>query len=464
MNLIIENNDNVNYLAKIVNITEFYPHTNPEVNKMKRCFVDGYNIIVGTDTPIGIYIYFPNGCVINPDFLSFCNLYRDKTKNQDKTKSGFFDNSGRVKSIRLRGTGKDENGNRFYYPYSVSDGFIIEFHYFNSFLKSKFNTHISDVQIDSEFDSVKINEKSNYWIVKKYTAPIAEPQLSSGGKRRKTKGIDKVIPEQFKYHYQTLKVQKDPYCIQPRDLISITSKMHGTSGVFSYVLCNKKPTWKERIASWITGKPVIDYDYLYSSHRVIKNQYYDKETSLGFYDCDVWKDAFEILKPKLIKGMSIYAEIVGFTRNGNYIQKDYDYGCTVPMDRYIYKRNFKIYVYRITLTNPDGISHEFSAREVQEYCLRHDMVPVPQLYYGYASDLYPHIDVKEKWHENFWNELSQDKNFYMELKSPDCFNNVPHEGLVIKKENTIPEAWKLKCFAFTDRENKDNTPNIEDIN
>jgi hypothetical protein len=50
----------------------------------------------------------------------------------------------------------------------------------------------------------------------------------------------------------------------------------------------------------------------------------------------------------------------------------------------------------------------------------------------------------------------------MEQSSPDCVNNVPHEGIVIKTEKMRSEAWKLKCFAFLQGELKDETVNIED--
>ena len=71
----------------------------------------------------------------------------------------------------------------------------------------------------------------------------------------------------------------------------------------------------------------------------------------------------------------------------------------------------------------------------------------------------------EDWNQQFWDMLANDKNFYMEMNSPDCNNNVPHEGLVIKKEDMISRAWKLKCFAFLQGEAKEldaGESNIED--
>lgn len=145
--------------------------------------------------------------------------------------------------------------------------------------------------------------------------------------------------------------------------------------------------------------------------------------------------------------MTIYAEIVGFLPNGGYIQKGYDYGCIPPKNEQDYKPeiNFKVRIYRITLTNVDGQVHEFSAREVQQWCKNNGLMPVEEFYYGYAKDLYPELNTSEHWQENFIDKLANDKNFYMELNSPDCINKVPHEGIVIKKEDMIPAATKLKC-------------------
>lgn len=61
--------------------------------------------------------------------------------------------------------------------------------------------------------------------------------------------------------------------------------------------------------------------------------------------------------------------------------------------------------------------------------------------------------------------MANDKNFYMEERSFECNNNVPQEGVVIKKEDMISHAWKLKCFAFLNKEQKEldsGQSNIED--
>jgi hypothetical protein len=167
--------------------------------------------------------------------------------------------------------------------------------------------------------------------------------------------------------------------------------------------------------------------------------------------------------------MTAYYEIVGFLPNGGYIQKGYDYGCIPPKegDVYQYGVHFKVLVYRITMTNVDGNVHEFSAREVQQWCKYNGLVPVTEYYYGFASELYPDLNPNEHWNENFIARLADDKNFNMECDSPTCDNKVPHEGIVIKVENMKSEAFKLKCFKFLDKEGKvldKGESNIEDEN
>jgi len=193
----------------------------------------------------------------------------------------------------------------------------------------------------------------------------------------------------------------------------------------------------------------------------------NKEVTGGYYGCDVWADADKVLRPFLEKGMTLYYEIVGFLPTGNYIQKNYDYGCVPPKNEEDYKEgeNFKIYIYRVTTTNVEGRIHEWSAHEVQIWCKKNGLRPVTEFYYGYAKDLYKDLAPSEHWTENFLARLADDKNFFMEQNSPECNNKVPHEGIVIKKENMVSEAWKLKCFKFLGKEQEaadKGEANIED--
>ena len=452
---------NVNYLAKIVEIKDFTPHVNPEVTRLKAAHVDGYTILVGINEQPGKFVYFPTSCTINPQFLSFANLYRHGEKNANPQETGMFEDNGRVKAIRLKG--------------QVSEGFLLPVQMLCNFIVDSTSIEFTpdDCKTGTEFDEVEHKGK-HFWVNKKFV--VERRNTGGGGSKgrydKKVKLFDKTIENQFRFHYDTVIVRKDPAAIKPEDTIQLTHKWHGTSAIFAYVLCKHPLTIKEKIAKWLTGNEFNEYDYLYASRSVVKNSKIGgNKVGKGFYGegNDVWGEAFKYIQPYLVKGMTIYAEVVGYLPNGGYIQKNYDYGCVPPKpgETYTYGVHYKIMIYRITLTNVDGVVHEFSTQEVQTWSKMNGLTPVIQCYYGKAGDLYPELDRENHWSENFIECLANDKQrFFMEMDSPDCVNKVPHEGLVIKKEDMVPRAWKLKCFAFLNKEQKEldsGEENIEDL-
>lgn len=451
MKLIKSKKASENYLSKIVKINNFRKHSDPEVLRLKCCTIDGFNIITGIDSEPGLYVYFPALSQINSDFLSYANLYRHKELNKDPEKSGMFEDNGRVKAIKLRG--------------ELSEGFIIPITVFENYIVSVTNKELSNVVENTEFDSIEDGDKE-FWISKKYV-PKRESNSIAGGKvtKKVKKGLDKVIDTQFRFHYDTLLIKKVPFVLNPESIIQLTYKIHGTSGISAYVLCKQKLNWKQKIAKWLTKDEFNRYDYIYSSRTVIKNKYYNEEVSDGFYGVDVWKEADKVVRPCLSKGQTAYYEIVGFLPNGSYIQKGYDYGCTPPKEgeEYTPEKHFKVRIYRVTYTNVDGKVLEYTPHQVQQWCEQVGLIPVKECYYGKAKDLYP--DIKDNWNENFIERLSNDKNFYMECYSPQCYNKVPHEGLVIKIDDGLSRAFKLKCFKFLSKEQTlldSGDSNIED--
>ena len=447
MKLIKSAKANINYLAKVVDITDFLQHPNAE--RMKIAQVGGYKVCVGIDEPAGRYVYFPVNSEINPNLLSYCNLYRHTEKNANTEKAGFFNDNGRVTAIKLRG-----------FP---SEGFLLPYEQLKNFIADTLNLKLSDVENNTDFDIATEKDK-DFWICKKYIVArhLTQGQSGSGKRQKRVALFNKVLDTQFRFHYDTVRIQNDKWAINPYDLISITEKIHGTSGISAYVLCKKKPTLINKIKNWF-GDSGKEYDYLYASRSVVKNA---TETTNpgGYYGCDIWAEADKIIRPHLQKGMTIYYEIVGFLPTGAYIQKNYDYGCVPPElgEAFMHEKHFKVRVYRITMTNVDGYVHEFSAHEVQIWCKNNGLIPVTEYFYGLAKDLY-NIPVDDNWTDVFWDTMANDKKLYMECNSPSCSNNVPHEGLVIKKEDMISRAWKLKCFAFLNGEQKELDAGIENI-
>lgn len=455
MKLSVSKKADVNYLAKIVRIEFFKSHSNPEVQRLKCCTIDGFNIITGIDSQPGLYVYFPVMSQINPDFLSYANLYRHSEKNNNTEKSGMFDDNGRVKAISLKG--------------EKSEGFIIDYQILENWIVSVTNKDIN-ISVGQEFDCVEDNDKS-FWVCKKYRV---KQQQGSGNRQHKYKVSeklqDKVIPSQFRFHYTTVIYKKVPQFVSSTDIIHISSKIHGTSGISANVLVHEEVTWKTKLLKWVTEKLFNKhyddrlYDNLYSSRTVIKNKYYNKDVSKGFYGVDVWKYADDYLKPFIPAGYTLYYEIVGYTPDGGYIQKNYDYGCTPPSNgKYIPEENFKVRIYRVTITNVNGDVYELTPTEVQRWCKERNLIPVKELYCGQAAALYG-LPGEGDFGPYFIDKLSNDKErFFMELDSPDCNNKVPHEGIVIKVLGRNSEATKLKCFKFLDKEQKDLDKGISNM-
>ena len=94
---------NENYISRVIKIDYFTKQPNPEVTRMKVAHVGGYSVIVGIDEQPGWFVYFQVNSQLNPDLLSYLNLYEKPEMNRDTTQKGLFNVKGRVKAIRLKG-------------------------------------------------------------------------------------------------------------------------------------------------------------------------------------------------------------------------------------------------------------------------------------------------------------------------------------------------------------------------
>ena len=442
MKLTISKNANINYLARIVQVDTFHPH--PNADKLKLCTVEGYIISTGIDSVEGIYVYFPVECVINPKFLKYHNLYRKKELNQNPEQSGFFEESGRVKCIKLRGI--------------ASEGFIMPINSLISYI----NDNVSfDYPIGTEFDT--INDELFVW---KYVIKTNISNSKLGVKQPKK--VLNIVENQFRFHVDTVQLQKAITNINLEDIIQISWKEHGTSGIFCNLLTKTDLSFYKKVLNKISKTlfkyPIFPEEHYYkfcSSRKVIKDRKLNPNLTKGYYDCDIWNIAFNVIEEYLQKGLTVYAEIVGYMPNGQMIQKDYDYKCVYNPKSFDYQkmtpkqmyhaRLFDIVVYRITYTNVDGKVFEFSTQQVKEFCKKYSLHSVKELYYGRAENLFPNLNINEHWHEEFLTNL---RNMYLEQRSVLCNNNVPEEGIVLRREVNGIDVYKLKSINFLEKESK----------
>ena len=272
MQFIKSKNANTNYLAKIVDIKNFASHPDPETTKLKLAHVDGYNIVVGIDSAPGIYIYFPTSCEINPQLLSYGNLYRHKEKNRNTELAGFFEDNGRVKAIKLRGI--------------VSEGFLMEWTLFHNFIVENTNKEI-DPNINIEFDSIEDNSKE-FWICKKYIVRTTIKSPKESRYQKRVKRFNRVIDTQFRFHYETSIYRKVPIFIKPDDLISITSKWHGCVDANTIINTNEgKKTIKEIVDNKLNV--LIEAFDINTQQKVFVpiDDYYLKENDGDWYEIEL---------------------------------------------------------------------------------------------------------------------------------------------------------------------------------
>lgn len=210
-----------------------------------------------------------------------------------------------------------------------------------------------------------------------------------------------------------------------------------------------------------------EYYDIYSSRKVIKNKYINRQVNSGFYSVDVWGEYHKLLEGKIPKNVTIYGEIVGY-ENGidKMIQKGYDYGCE--------RGTNKLMIYRVNEKMPDGTHREYEIDEVIDFTnklvevypeIAGNIMPYPLIYHGRLSDLYPDIDKENHWNENVLEAMKNDKQTLgMELGEPLCRNKVPREGICLRIANDpVKECFKLKAIAFLKKEADDVSKGIVDI-
>lgn len=427
-------------------------------DKIVSSNIFGETVIISKETPIGTKgILIDLEAVLDKNLVSNLNMFRDPKLNQDKVSKGYIEENCRVRPISLKGT-------------KCSGLFLSE--------EQLYKLGINLPKLGTEgtsIDDIKICEK--------YIAKATRSAMNSnkGGSVRQN-----LVPT-FKEHVDSDQWARNSHKVQEGDLVIITEKLHGTSGRCGYLpvdTTTRIPKWKLFLDKLLWGKKAFyrSYEFVVGSRRVVKSiGGNEAENKQHFYDEDLWtKIAKEKFEHKLRKGETVYFEIVGYTLSGELImpsvsnkklekfmdKKEYkefvdkygdvttfSYGCDNSILDEVLGSKYKIFVYRITLTNEDGDSVDYSWEQVKRRCEQLGVNHVPELLKTLFGQQTNDINLINKFVEELTD--SESKNFPQHIREGVCIR--------VENGNMIPLFLKNKSFIFKVLEGiiKDN--NVVDL-
>ena len=321
-------------------------------------------------------VYFPVDLQLSTEFCQANGLLA-VYENGVNVSGGYMDPEKRnVKAIKLRG--------------EKSDGLFLPLTCFEYT-----GVDISTLGVGTQITVVNGKE-----ICQKYIPKANHPRTSAGGAGKRTaRRAKRSIAPVFYEHKDTEQLAYNLAAFKPGDLIEITLKMHGTSGRTSHtkVLKGFKRTLWDRLLRR-EGTPIYDWGYVSGTRRTVLDTF-----DGGFYGSNEFRKQYhDHFEGKLLKGETVYYEIVGFTHDGGSIMgkcsnskvKDkeftkqygeetvFSYGCVPVVSVDCDDIQSDMYVYRMTMTNEDGDVVEYTPDFMRYRCEQMGVKCVPVFWTG----------------------------------------------------------------------------------
>ena len=439
------------YKAYVTYVTNIRPAANAD--RLNACEVFGNTTIVDkTITEDTLVLYLPSDGQISVEFGEKNNLFRRKDDAGNNV-GGFIDPDKRnITAIRLR-------GNR-------SDGLVLPISCLNYCYAH------NDASIELRMGDVIDGLVNGHEICCKYIprSSTRVGRVTEGNRTRKKKVPTAPL---FKEHADTEQLAYNLGAFRVGDEVEITLKMHGTSQRTGYlpVLKGYKRTILDRILRR-EGTPIYDYGYVSGTRRTVLENY-----DGGFYGNNEFREQHsKIFEGKLWKGETVYYEVVGFTTSGQPIMSSannsklqdkefikqygketvFSYGCeprpastTMEFDNFgtghlaWEKPQSDVYVYRMTMTNPDGDVVEYTPDFMRYRCEQMGVKTVPVFWKGTIEG--KRIDNNEITPGEWIKDIAE--GFY---DGPDPVGKTHvREGVVVRIINRPKfAAYKHKNFSF----------------
>ena len=428
------------YVTKIKNIR---PHPNADRLNLGECF--GNTVVIGKDCDEQtLYIYFPTDGQLSEEYATINNLVRKKDDAGNNI-GGYLDPDKRnIRAVRLRG--------------ERSDGLVMPLS----------SVEYTGVDISSFAEGLVITVLNGREICQKYIPRTNPRRTYEGGNRTRKKKVD--IAPTFAEHADTEQLAYNLSAFRPGDEIEITLKMHGTSQRTGHLPVLKG--YKRTFWDWLfrrEGTPQYEYGYVSGTRRVVLENYEG-----GFYGNNSFREQHsKVFEGKLWAGETVYYEVVGFTDAGAPIMastsnkklndKDFikqygettvfSYGCSPTGEKTMYGRDedglygiteydkySDMYVYRMTMTTPDGNVIEYTPDFMRYRCEMMGVKTVPVFHKVILQGLGDDWSVGEA--------VKQLAETYYDGPDPIGKTHV-REGVVVRITNRPKfTAYKHKNFSF----------------
>lgn len=331
------------YVTKLKNVRK---HSNADRLMVGECF--GSNVIVGLNTPEGtLGVYFPTDGRLSEAYANANNLVRKKDENGNNI-GGYMESNRHVRAISLR---KEQ-----------SDGLFMPLESLSTF------TDIAKLK-----DGDTIDVLNGVLICEKYF-PKTNPKGNGNGSQKKVKPKEKEKFLYFEQHADTSQLAYNLNDFKVGELCYITNKMHGTSARTANALMEKKRFNSNFMNKMF--KPTRKWEVVSGTRRVTLKNY-----NGGYYGSNSFRQQYhDLFDGKLQKGEEVFYEIVGYTDNGGTImgkcanKKTQDkafikkYGETTIFSYGCEEGQSDIFVYRMTMTNEDGVVVEYPWELVKMRC------------------------------------------------------------------------------------------------
>ncbi len=301
-------------------------------------------------------IFFPVDCQVSEEYVKLNNLFRHSHLNADNTKTGFFEDNRRVKAVTLR-----KVKSCGYFAPMDSLAFAGQF----------------DYVIGQQFD--EINGKQ---ICCKYVSQATRDAINRAAKNGIKQPKKNTVPF-FEKHVDSSQFKQNVGMIPVGALIHVHAKIHGTSHRSGLTLIKLAlPKWKEFVNKFLSIFQTEKWDYVVGTRNCILSD----GSKEGFHGSEQFRfDVAETLKPFMVKGMTVYGEIAGYT-NGKPVMavhnskdtKDkaftkkygekvvYKYGCN--------EAEYRFHIYRITMLNYEGQNVDFTEAQLEQWVAERNLL------------------------------------------------------------------------------------------